>query len=232
MVSIFIAILAGMVSFLSPCILPLVPAYMGFVSGSYNKGMTIDRKIVFLRSLIFVLGFSFVFISMGATASIIGKLFVRHRDLFSKVSGMLIIFFGLHISGLLHLSFLNKELRFRTPKKITGSFSSFLLGMAFAAGWTPCVGAVLGSILLYASTSATVNQGILLLTMYSLGLGIPFIITALLTSQINKVLNRYESIFPYIHKTGGFLMVLLGVLIFFNKMGTLSQYFYFFDIRF
>ncbi|SDK14750.1 cytochrome c biogenesis CcdA family protein [Natronincola ferrireducens] len=229
-ISILIALLAGMLSFLSPCVLPLVPAYIGFISGSFSQEKQVDKKLVIFRGFVFVIGFSLVFIIMGATASFIGRLFFRYQNIFNKVSGIFIMFFGLYMLGIVRPSFLSRELRFRSPKNITSSLGSFLMGMAFAAGWSPCVGSVLGAILLYAGTTATVYRGVLLLGVYSLGLGIPFLLTTLLTNEFNKFLNRYDKAVPYISKIGGILLVLLGLLIFLDKMVVFSRYFYFIDL--
>lgn len=229
-VSLLVAILAGMLSFLSPCILPLVPAYIGFISGGFEDNYEPKKRVVLSRAFTFVIGFSLIFIAMGASASFIGKVFFQFQNIFNKISGLFIIFFGLYMLGVINLSILNRDFRFKSPTKITNGAGSFLMGMAFAAGWSPCVGSVLGAILLYAGTTATVHKGIFLLAAYSLGLGIPFLLTALLTNQFNRFLRKYDKIAPYVSKVGGILLILLGLIIFFDKMLEFSGYFYFIDL--
>lgn len=229
-VSLLVAVLAGMLSFLSPCVLPLVPAYIGFISGGFIDNNEPKKRVVLARAFTFVMGFSLIFIAMGASASFIGGVFFQYRNIFNKASGLFIIFFGLYMLGIVNPSILNREFRFKSPAKITNGLGSFLMGMAFAAGWSPCVGSVLGAILLYAGTTATVYRGMILLSIYSLGLGIPFLLTALLTNQFNGFLRRYDKISPYVSKVGGVLLILLGLIIFFNKMMEFSGYFYFIDL--
>lgn len=229
-VSIFIAALAGMLSFLSPCVLPLVPAYIGFISGSFSHDHMPKKGIVMIRSFIFVMGFSLIFITMGASASLIGRIFFEYKKLFNKISGIFIILFGLYMLGIIRPNFLNRELRFKSPTQITSVMGSFLMGMAFAAGWSPCVGSVLGAILLYAGTTATINKGILLLSVYSLGLGIPFLLTALLINQVHIFMQKYDKIAPFVSKMGGILLLVLGFMIFFDKMLLFRRYFNFIDL--
>lgn len=222
-VSIFIAFFAGVISFISPCVLPLVPAYVGYITGStVNKG----RWFVLSRSLGFVLGFSIVFIIMGASASYVGQLFAKYRLLFTKISGILIIIFGLHISGLLKINLLYRQFRISEPKKASNWFGSILMGIAFAAGWTPCVGTVLGSILLYAGASQTLSSGIILLIFYSLGLGIPFILTAIFINKFVDFSPKVNKYLPIISKVSGVIMIIFGILLFFNKVQELSRFFY------
>ncbi|GAB6098457.1 cytochrome c biogenesis protein CcdA [Halanaerocella petrolearia] len=223
-ISLIVAFMAGLASFVSPCVLPLVPAYIGYITGSSaNKG----RFFTLFRSLGFVVGFSIVFIAMGASASYIGQLFSKYKLLFTKVSGILIIIFGLHMTGVLKLKLLYKEVRWQGPTNVTNWFSSVLMGIAFAAGWTPCVGTVLGSILLYAGAEATLKTGVILLVVYSLGLGLPFILTAIFINQFTNVSNKINKYLPIISKVSGVIMILFGILLYLNKMQQLSQYFYF-----
>lgn len=217
-ISLIIAFGAGLLSFFSPCVLPLIPAYITYITGTTMEEELKDRRLFALsRTLGFVLGFTIIFMIMGISASFIGKFFVRYRQVFTRFSGLLIIGFGLNMMGILKLNFLNKERRFKLPK-ITNWFSSTLMGMAFAAGWTPCIGTVLGTILLYAGTTSTVSTGTYLLLTYSLGLAVPFIITSLLINQFSKILLKSEKVVPYIMKIGGIIIITLGILIFFNKM--------------
>jgi len=224
-ISISIAFLAGLISFISPCVLPLVPAYVSYITGS-----TAERGKIFtlLRAIAFVIGFSIIFILMGASASYLGQIFNYYKPLFTKVSGILIIIFGLHMSGLLKINLLYKQFRVSEPKQVSSFFSSVLMGMAFAAGWTPCVGTVLGSILLYAGTEATLNSGVLLLVFYSLGLGVPFIITAVFINSFTKVLPQINRYIPLLAKISGIIMIIFGILLFFNRFQNLSRYFFIF----
>jgi len=225
-ISIVIAFLAGIASFLSPCVLPLVPAYISYITGSTaekGKGFTL------IRALGFVIGFSIIFILMGASASYLGQLFAQYQSVFTKISGILIIIFGLHMTGLFKLNFLYREFRFRGPQQASNWFSSTLMGMAFAAGWTPCVGTVLGSILLYAGTEATLSTGIILLTFYSLGLGIPFLLTAVFINEFTTISPKINKYLPIVAKISGVIMIIFGLLLFFNKFQNLSRYFYIFE---
>lgn len=217
-ISISASFLAGLLSFFSPCVLPLIPAYITYITGTALEGELENKKSLALaRTLGFVLGFTIVFMIMGVSASFLGRLFRIYKTQFAKISGILIIGLGLNMMGILNLNILNKGIKIKLPK-ISNWFSSVLVGMAFAAGWTPCVGAVLGTILLLAGNTGTVSSGFFLLLFYSLGLAIPFIITALLISRFGKFLSKSEKVLPYITKIGGLIVVLLGILIFFNKM--------------
>lgn len=215
---------AGFLSFFSPCVLPLIPAYIMYISGISTKEEAVEkRRLVISRTLAFIIGFTIVFMIMGSTATIIGKAFVRNKELFSKISGIIIIIFGLYMMDIIDLKFLNRNRSVSGPKKARGWFSSVLMGMAFAAGWTPCFGPVLASILIYAGGAATVSNGVLLLLVYSMGLAIPFLFTALFTNAFNKMLNKSEKLLIYIPKIAGVIMIVFGLLIFFNKIGDISR---------
>jgi cytochrome c-type biogenesis protein len=224
-ISIFIAFLAGFISFISPCVLPLVPAYVSYITGSTSEG---GKIFTLIRAIGFVIGFSIIFILMGASASYFGQIFAYYKPLFTKISGILIIIFGLHMSGLMKFNLLYKQFRVSEPKEVSNWVSSIVMGMAFAAGWTPCVGTVLASILLYAGTEATLNSGIMLLICYSLGLGIPFIITAIFINSFTKLSPQINRYLPLVSKLSGIIMIIFGILLFFNKLQTLSRYFYIF----
>lgn len=223
-ISIPIAFSAGFLSFFSPCVLPLIPAYITYITGTSMEEELVGRKLFALnRTIGFIIGFTLIFMIMGISASFVGRLFNEYRSIFVKVSGILIIVFGLNMMGIIKISSLNKEKRFKMPK-ITSWFSSILMGMAFAAGWTPCIGAVLGSILLYAGTTATVSKGIYLLFAYSLGLAVPFIVTALLINKFSKFLIKSEKIMPYVMKISGIFIIILGILIFLNKVYVIANW--------
>lgn len=224
-VSFLLSFGAGFLSFFSPCILPLVPAYIMYISGVQDEKQWGNRRIIILRrTLGFVLGFTIIFVLMGTSATYLGKLFIRNKDIFAKISGSLIILFGLNMMGILKLSFLNIDKRIRSPKKTSGWFGSILMGMVFAAGWTPCFGPVLASILVYASGSDTVSQGIYLLLIYSLGMAIPFILTAISINIFSKFISSAEKYLKYMPKIGGFIMLIFGILVFFNKVINISRF--------
>lgn len=223
-VSLPIAFGAGFLSFFSPCILPLIPVYIMYMAGVNLESELEERRLVALtRTIGFIIGFTIIFIIMGTSASFIGKMFIRNKEVFSKVSGLLIIVFGLNMMGIIRVGFLNMEKKMKVPKKVTNWFSSILMGMAFAAGWTPCFGPVLASILIYAGGTATVSKGIYLLLVYSVGMAIPFLLTALFINVFSKLLERTEKVMVYIPKIGGLIMVIFGVLVFFNKVIDISR---------
>lgn len=223
-VSFPIAFGAGFLSFFSPCILPMIPGYIMYITGTNTEEDIADRRIfALIRTLAFVLGFTIVFVVMGSSATLIGKLFIKNKDVFSKISGLIIIVFGLNMMGIIRLRFLDFSKRLTKPKKATSWFSSLLVGMAFAAGWTPCFGPVLASILIYAGGSETISKGILLLLIYSVGMAIPFILTALFINVFDKFLAKTDKFTIYIPKIGGAIMVIFGLLVFFNKVINISR---------
>lgn len=223
-VSIPIAFGAGFISFFSPCILPLIPAYIMYITGVNMEDELEEKRLFALtRTLGFVMGFTIIFMIMGTSASFLGKLFIRNKEIFSKISGGLIVLFGLNMMGILKFKFLNFERRSKAPKKITNWFSSILMGMAFAAGWTPCFGPVLASILMYAGGSATISKGVYLLLIYSIGMAIPFILTALFINVFTRFMEKADKFLKYMPIISGFIMVVFGLLIFFNKIIDISR---------
>lgn len=218
-----VAFVAGFLSFFSACILPLIPAYIMYLTGSTLEEEVNERRLFALtRTLGFVLGFTVIFIIMGVSASFIGKVFVRNRDIFAKVSGILIILFGLNMLGVFKFGIM-KKINIKAPKRVTNWFSSVLMGMAFAAGWSPCFGPVLGAILVYAGATETIAQGILLLLIYSLGMAVPFILTSLFINKFAELMDRYEDYLKYINIIGGALMIVFGLLVFFDKVVDISR---------
>src|SRR5690606_39213788 len=197
-ISMPIAFGAGVLSFFTPCILPMIPAYIMYMTGSTMESEVSQRKVVALtRTLGFVIGFTIIFMIMGTSASFIGRIFIKNKAIFSKISGILIIIFGLNLMRVLKLNFLNLNRLLSAPKKVTSWFSSILMGMAFAAGWTPCFGPILASILVYASTSNTLSQGVFLLFIYSLGMAIPFMLTAVFINMFSSFLEKAERLMVY-----------------------------------
>jgi cytochrome c-type biogenesis protein len=225
-VSFILAFSAGLLSFLSPCVLPLVPAYVSYITGT-TIGETKNKKsnlYVLYKSFGFVIGFSLIFIIMGASMTSLGKIFITNQEIFRKISGALIFIFGLHTTGIFKIKLFYREKRFLSFSRTNGTFGSFLMGMAFAAGWTPCVGPILSSILVYASSMETISKGIILLVFYSLGLAVPFIQTALAIDSLSSRIRNLGRYLKIISLISGILMIVMGVLIFTNKIGILSQY--------
>lgn len=224
-VSVPIAFGAGFISFFSPCILPLIPAYIMYITGvSVEEDLSNKRLLALKRTMFFVLGFTIIFMLMGSSASFIGNLFIRNKSLFSKISGIIIIIFGLNMMGILNISLLNVERRAKAPKKIRNGFGSMVMGMAFAAGWTPCFGPTLGAILMYAGVVDTVSKGVFLLLVYSMGMGIPFILTALFIDAFAKFMSKAEKTLKYIPIISGIILVIFGLLIYFDKIMQISNF--------
>lgn len=227
-VSIPTAFVFGLLSFFSPCVLPLVPAYLSFISGMSVEELMSARgsealKRTGLKSVIFVLGFSVVFIAMGATATSAGHFLRDQMYVLMKVAGVVIVIFGLHMLGIFRIKALYSEKRFHTRFKSIGFAAPFLIGVMFAFGWTPCVGPVLAVILALAANSDTLTQGIGLLAVYSLGLGIPFLIVGFATGAALKALGRFKPHFRKFEVASGVLMIMVGILIFTDSFQNLSS---------
>lgn len=225
-ISILLAFSAGLLSFLSPCVLPLVPAYISYLTGSSIDELKAGKTKLFTlyKSLGFVLGFSIIFILMGVSITSLGKLLITHKDVFRKIGGALIIVFGLHTIGIFRIKLFYREKRFLYFDKIKGPFSSVIMGMAFATGWTPCIGSILSSILIYATSMDSINKGMLLLIMYSIGLAVPFILTAMVIEGFSEQFKKFSKYLPIISIISGVLMIIMGIMIFTNKLAVLSQY--------
>lgn len=229
-ISLLLAFSAGILSFASPCVLPLIPSYVTYITGlslerlrsEEGKGHGLET---FFHSLAFVIGFSIVFISLGASATILGQVMARHQVLLRKVGGVLVVIFGLHFTGIINIRFLQVYKKADLKEKPMGYLGSVLIGLVFGAGWTPCIGPILSSILLYASTAETMTKGIMLLTAYSLGLGIPFIISAV---AINRFLSFFQGVIRHMKAltiASGILLIIIGVLIFTNSLTSITTYF-------
>ena len=209
-----IAFLAGLVSFLSPCVLPLIPGYISYISGtSLNKITDKKRNLIVVKTIFFTLGFSFVFIALGSTASLIGKFFLINSNIFRIVAGVIIIFFSLQIMGIINFKFMNKDIRIFTDKYSNSLAFPLLVGVAFGFGWTPCIGPILGSILALASIEENINKSILLLSFYSLGLAIPFIISGVLIDKFLFFSKNFRKYISTIIKGGGAILLLTGIAI-------------------
>ncbi len=229
-VSLMAAFLAGLLSFISPCVLPLVPGYISFISGISLEDIENKRQqnknTIIISSLFFIIGFSLVFILLGATATLLGSFLLEKAFILKKVAGLIIIFFGIHMSGLYRIKFLDYEKRIYTnTRPVNIIVGPFLMGLAFAFGWTPCIGPILAGILVYAGTQETVSQGILLLTLYSAGLGIPFLLTALAINKFYLFSNKIKKHFKVMEIVGGALLILIGGLILTDNLQKIVYYF-------
>jgi cytochrome c-type biogenesis protein len=235
-VTLWIAFSAGVISFFSPCVLPLIPSYITYITGlsfgqlkEAHPGARV-RVTVLLHSLTFIAGFSLVFISLGALAGIASSTFQTHLreglGWLQKLGGILIFLFGVHLSGLFHFGVLLGEKRVQIHNKPGGFVGTFLVGLAFAAGWTPCIGPILATILMIAATSGQVAKGIWLLTAYSAGLGIPFLISGLLFHGFLSFFNRFRKHIRIMEIVTGVLMMVAGTMLFFDLFGRLSGYLY------
>lgn len=210
---VLVAFVAGLLSFLSPCVLPLVPSYIGFLTGMTLPEMTGRRRAALIHALLFVGGFSLIFILLGASATALGRALNHYQVWLQRVGGVLIIFFGLVCLGVFKVGRLTQERRVHLERKPLGYLGSALVGMAFAAGWTPCIGPVLGGILGLAATSADVSRGMLLLAVYSAGLALPFLIAAVAVESFLDWFQRFRKFLPWVMRVSGILLVIVGVLL-------------------
>lgn len=224
------AFTAGLLSFISPCVLPLVPSYISYITGLSVEQLADaterhkQRKPIVVNSLIFIAGFSSVFIAFGASASLIGQMLITYQDYIRKIGGLLIIVFGLYLLGVLNLGFLTSEKRLHFRSRPAGYLGSFLIGVAFAAGWTPCVGPVLGTILLYASTTDSLAAGVMLLASYSLGLGVPLFMTSLGVDSFLAYFKRVRAYLWGVSAVSGLCLVAVGVMIYANSLSLLTGF--------
>lgn len=230
-VSGLIAFSAGFLSFISPCVLPLFPSYLTYITGISFKELSEPqgrklRGMTILHSLLFIMGFSSVFILMGASATYLGQILASYQEWIMKAGGILIITLGIHFTGLIQIPFLQMEKRFELRKKPLGFLGSFLVGVVFATGWTPCIGPILSTILIYASTSQKFSTGILLLTLYSMGLGVPFFLSSLAFNSFLFTFERIKRYMRVITLISGIFLILVGILILTDAFRSLNYYFY------
>ena len=230
-ISSLIAFTAGFLSFVSPCVLPLVPSYITYITGVSFKDLA-DEKIksrvrwaTILHSLLFIVGFSTVFILMGASASYLGQVLIEYQSWIMRGGGILIILLGIHFTGLISIPFLQMEKRFELKKKPLGYLGSFLVGVVFAAGWTPCIGPILSTILIYVSTSKSYTTGIYLLSVYSLGLGLPFFLSSLAFSTFLSAFARIKRYMRWITIISGIFLILVGVLFLTDTFREINAFF-------
>jgi cytochrome c-type biogenesis protein len=215
---------AGFVSFLTPCVLPIIPGYISYITGKSLNEIEHDKKIVLIKTILFSIGFSLVFIILGATASAVGNilLFLSHE--LRITAGIVIIIFSLQMLGILKFDFLNQDKRIETKGYKDNYAFPVLVGSAFAFGWTPCIGPVLGSILALSATEASISKGILLLSFYSLGLAIPFILSGYYMSKFLTTRKGFNKYYGIVTKTGGVVLLITGILIVTNQIQVISYY--------
>jgi len=221
--TLFIAFIAGFISFLSPCVLPLIPGYISYISGA-SLDQLVQKKgnLVVIKTIFFTLGFSLVFISLGSSASFLGKLFLDNSSILRIVAGIIIIFFSMQLIGIINFNFLNKDLRIFTDKYHNSLTFPLLVGAAFGFGWTPCIGPILGSILALAAIEENFYKSILLLSSYSLGLAIPFIISGILIEKFLFFSKNFRKYINIISKIGGVILLLTGIAIITNHLQVLG----------
>ena len=229
-ISLVAAFSAGLLSFVSPCVLPLVPSYVSYITGLSIEQLTDAsersrfRKAIIINSLLFIAGFSSVFVAFGASASFLGQVLFAYQEHLRRFGGIVVILFGLYLLGILNLNFLKMEHRYQFRNRPAGLLGSFLIGIAFAAGWTPCVGPVLGTILLYASTTESMMSGVVMLTFYSLGLALPLFLTAL---GVDRFLSYFKEVRSYlwgVSTVSGVLLIIVGVMIYGNSLTMITSF--------
>ncbi len=225
-IGITIAFTAGIFSFLSPCVLPLVPSYLTFVTGMSLEDLQegVNRKATFTHSLLFVTGFSAIFIILGASASFLGQFLQLYDEWIARIGGVIIIVLGLHLAGVFRLTPLMREKRVHLADKPAGYLGTLGVGMAFGAGWTPCIGPILGAILTYGMTQETMWAGVGLLSVYSLGLAVPFLIASLALDGFLQTFQRFRRWIPVVEKASGVLLILLGVLLLTGQFTVLAAW--------
>ena len=230
-ITFFGAFVAGLLSFVSPCVLPLIPAYISFLGGASLGQLTEEggvdsatQRRVFYSAFAFVLGFSTIFISLGATATALSTLIAQHSLLLSQIAGTILVIFGLHYMGVFRIDFLNFEKRFHLENKPAGLIGSYILGLAFAFGWTPCVGPILASVLMVAASGDSTSYGISLLTVYAAGLGIPFLIAAFAVKPFMAFISRFKKQMRKIEITISVLLIITGIAIFTGDLAEVANW--------
>ena len=215
---------AGFISFLTPCVLPIIPGYISYITGKNLTEIDQDKKIVLIKTILFSLGFSLVFIALGVSASAVGNILLFFSNELRIVAGIVIILFSLQMLGLLNFQFLNQEKRIETKDYKDNYIFPFVVGAAFAFGWTPCIGPILGSILALSATEASISKGVLLLSFYSLGLAIPFILSGYFMSRFLTSKKKFSKYYNRVTKTGGTILLVTGILILTNQIQVISYY--------
>jgi cytochrome c-type biogenesis protein len=221
-ISFALAFTAGLLSFLSPCVLPLIPSYVTFITGLGLDDVSRSRRTALLHGALFVAGFTLIFLALGATATVVGRLLFLQREWITRAGGVMLIVFGLYLAGVLRLGALDRERRVQLADKPVGYLGTVLVGIAFGAGWTPCLGPVLGGILAYTSSVADLERGLLLLFCYAMGLGLPFLISALLVDRFLGWFQRFRSHLGHVNRIAGTMMVLVGLLMLSGAFTTMA----------
>ncbi len=219
---IVIAFTAGLLSFLSPCVLPLIPSYVTFITGLSLEDVTKARRTALVHSLLFILGFTLIFVALGATATTLGRMLLRYRYLVSEVGGALVIVFGLYLIGVLNIPAFMRERRVHLAEKPLGYLGTVVVGIAFGAGWSPCLGPILGAILALAANTNDLSRGLLLLLCYSLGLAVPFLVAALAVDWFLEFFARHKGKMIWVNRFAGALLIFVGVLMVTNRFALLA----------
>ena len=219
-----ISFTAGVLSFLSPCVLPLIPSYVSFITGLSLEDVQRSRRVTLIHALLFIAGFTIVFLLLGATATALGRVFLQHRDWVGRIGGVLVIVLGLYLLGVFNIGAFARERRVHIASKPLGYVGTLLVGMAFAAGWTPCIGPILGGVLTYTASAADFNRGLALLFAYSLGLAVPFLLAALMIDRFMEFFQRYRGALMWMSRISGALLVIVGVLMITGSMTVLSAW--------
>lgn len=223
-VGLTISFTAGVLSFLSPCVLPLIPSYVSFITGMSLDDVRHSRRAALVHSLLFILGFTLIFLALGATATVVGRWMHQYRDWVGRIGGVLVIVLGLYLLGAFNFGAFARERRVHIANKPMGYVGTVVVGMAFAAGWTPCIGPILGGVLAYTASSADLNQGLLLLLAYSLGLAVPFLLAALMIDRFMTLFQRYRGALAWMSRVSGALLIAVGVLMLTGSMTVMSSW--------
>lgn len=223
-VGVLIAFSAGLLSFLSPCVLPLIPSYVTFITGLSLDDVQNARRAALVHGSLFVLGFTLIFLALGAGATVLGQVLIQNRDWISRVGGVVIIVFGLYLLGVLNIGFLQRERRFHVADKPVGYLGTVFVGIAFGAGWTPCLGPILGSILIYTSSQADLARGMWLLLAYSLGLAVPFLLSAVAIERFSAFFQRMRRQMVWVSRVSGVVMIGIGALMVTDYFTVLASY--------
>jgi len=221
---ILIAFSAGLLSFLSPCVLPLVPSYVTFITGMTLEDLQHTKRETLLHALVFVCGFSLIFLALGAGATVFGQIMLRYRDWISRIGGALIIVFGLYMLGVFNLGLLARDTRLHLANKPIGFLGTLFVGIAFGAGWSPCIGPILGAILTMAANEADLQRGLVLLAAYSAGLAVPFLLAALMVEKFLEVFAKMRHQMVWVNRIAGAMLVLVGVLMVTNRFTMLATW--------
>jgi cytochrome c-type biogenesis protein len=223
-VGLAVAFSAGLLSFLSPCVLPLIPSYVSFITGLELDDVGRAKHTAVVHALLFVAGFTLVFLALGATATLIGQLLIRERHWVGRVGGVLVIVFGLYLLGVFNVRFLAADRRVHIARKPMGYLGTVVVGMAFAAGWSPCIGPILGAVLTYAASAADMQRGLWLLLSYALGLALPFVLAAIMIDRFIPMFQRYRRAMGLVTRASGAVLIVVGILMITGSMTLLTAW--------